>query len=478
MTKILFAASEALPFASTGGLADVIGSLPSALCAAGLDVRVVMPLYSAIDEKYRSEMEFVCAIRVRLSWRNQYCGIFKTVRGGVTFYFLDNEYYFKRISMYGNYDDGERYAFFCRALLDMLPYIDFFPDILHTHDWQTALAAIYLKQQYRYIERYRVIKSVHTIHNIEYQGVYDFNILDDVFGLSPDEASIVEYKGAVNLTKGAIVCCDRLTTVSPRYAQEIQTEAYSSGLYYIINQYSYKVSGILNGIDVNYYNPAADPALPEKFTPDDLSGKAVCKAELAASLGLPSKPDAPMITMISRLASHKGFDLVTAVIEEIISTTDVQLVVLGKGEIQYERYFTRLSEKYPDKVKAVIDYNKELSKRIYAAGDIFVMPSKSEPCGLAQMICSRYGNVPLVRETGGLYDSIKPYNPATGDGNGFTFANYNAHDMMYVLREMLALYQNDHDAWDKLVRKIMNIDFSWGASAVEYIKMYEELLDL
>lgn len=474
--KILFAASEALPFASTGGLADVIGSLPAALVKDGHDVRVALPLYSAISDEWRAKMEFVCAIRVRLSWRNQYCGIFTLKHNGVVFYFLDNEYYFKRISMYGNYDDGERYAFFSRAVLDMLPYIDFFPDILHTHDWQTALAVIYLKQCYRHIERYRGIKSVHTIHNIEYQGIYDFNILDDVFSLSPDQASIVEYKGSVNLTKGAIVCCDRLTTVSPFYAKQILTEEYSSGLNFILDQYAGKISGILNGIDVDYYNPATDDELPEQYSAASVSGKAVCKAALQTSIGLPVKPDVPMVAMISRLASHKGFDLVTAVLEEMLRSDDIQFVVLGRGEIQYERFFRRMAELYPDKMRAIIDYDKALSKRIYAASDLFLMPSKSEPCGLSQMISSRYGSVPIVRETGGLYDSIKPYIAETGEGNGFTFASYNAHDMMFVVREAVALYRSNPEKFAELREKVMKVDFSWNASAKEYIKLYGGLL--
>jgi len=260
--KILFAASEALPFVSTGGLADVIGSLPAALARQGNDVRVVIPLYSAIDQKWRDEMKFICAVRIKLSWRNQYCGIFSYEYNGVTFYFLDNEYYFKRLSLYGNYDDGERFAFFSKSILDILPYIDFIPDIIHTNDWQTSLVPIYLKQCYNHVGNYRAIKSIHTIHNIEYQGIYDFNVLDDVFSLAPSQASIVEYKGSVNLTKGAIVCCDRLTTVSPNYAKQILTEEYASGLNYILNMYQDKLSGILNGINIDYYNPEFAPNLP------------------------------------------------------------------------------------------------------------------------------------------------------------------------------------------------------------------------
>lgn len=474
--KILFAASEALPFVSTGGLADVIGSLPAALAKDGHDVRVALPLYSAIDDKYRRQMTFVCAIRVKLSWRNQYCGIFRLEHNGVTWYFIDNEYYFKRLSLYGNYDDGERYAFFSKAVLDILPYVDFRPDIIHTNDWQTALVPVYLKQMYAHIDSYRMIKSVHTIHNIEYQGIYDFGILDDVFSLSPSQAPIVEYKGSVNLTKGAIVCCDRLTTVSPNYAKQILTEEYSSGLHYILAMYEYKLSGILNGIDVGYYDPASSPALAAKYTADDLSGKAECKKMLQRELSLPESPDVPMFAMISRLASHKGFDLVTAILERFLASDDVQFVVLGRGEIQYERFFERMAAQFPGKMRVIIDFNKDLANRIYSASDIFLMPSRSEPCGLSQMIASRFGSVPIVRETGGLYDSIKPYIAGTGEGNGFTFAAYNADDMLYVMRQAESLYRDEPKAFNALVKKVMGVDFSWGASAAKYIRLYSETL--
>lgn len=474
--KILFAASEALPFVSTGGLADVIGSLPAALARQGNDVRVVIPLYSAIDQKWREEMKFICAVRIKLSWRNQYCGIFSYEYNGVTFYFLDNEYYFKRLSLYGNYDDGERFAFFSKAILDILPYVDFIPDIIHTNDWQTSLVPIYLKQCYSHVANYRAIKSIHTIHNIEYQGIYDFNVLDDVFSLAPSQASIVEYKGSVNLTKGAIVCCDRLTTVSPNYAKQILTEEYSSGLNFILNMYREKLSGILNGINIDYYNPEFDPSLKANYTAADMSGKSENKKDLQQSLSLPVRDNIPMFSMISRLASHKGFDLVTAVLEGFLSENDVQFVVLGRGEIQYERFFTRMSELFPTKCRCIIDYNKELANRIYAASDLFLMPSKSEPCGLSQMIASRFGTIPIVRETGGLYDSIKPYISSTKEGNGFTFASYNAYDMLYVMKQALRLYCDNKDEFTDLQKKVMTVDFSWNASAQKYIKLYKETI--
>jgi len=473
--KVLFVASEALPFASTGGLADVIGSLPAALVKKGVDARVVIPYYGTVKNKFK-EISYVCDYNVKLAWRNQYCGIHTTVYNGVTFYFVDNEYYFNRASLYGSFDDGERYAFFSKAVLDMLPRVDFFPDIIHTNDWQSALVGIYLKQIYRKENyNYRPIRVIHSIHNIEYQGVYDPFILGDVFDLAPEYASIVDYNGAINLTKGAIVCCDRLTTVSPTYAREICTPEYSAGLHNIINQYAFKTTGIINGIDQNYYNPLTDPDLYAKYRA--LSGKVKNKLALQKDLNLPERADVPVISMITRLTSHKGLDLVTAVIDEFLND-DVQFVVLGTGDPGFESFFKRLEEKYPEKVKAIIAYDKALSKKIYGASDIFLMPSKSEPCGLAQMIASRYGAVPVVRETGGLYDTIKYYNDETGEGNGFTFKNYNAHDMLYTLRKAEGLFRDYKDKWKELCGKIMKIDFSWNVSAKAYIELYSEVLSL
>ena len=464
--KVLFVASEALPFASTGGLADVLGSLPAALVKKGVDVRVVIPYYGTIKNKFK-DISYVCDYNVKLAWRNQYCGVHTTVYNGVTFYFIDNEYYFNRASLYGSFDDGERYAFFSKAVLDMLPRVDFFPDVIHTNDWQAALVGIYLKQIYRRDNyNYRPIRVIHSIHNIEYQGVYDPLILGDVFDLAPEYASIVDYNGAINLTKGAIVCCDRLTTVSPTYAKEICTPEYSAGLHNIINQYGFKTTGIINGIDMDYYNPMKDPDLYAKYR--SLTGKEKNKLALQKELGLPERSDVPVVSMITRLTSHKGLDLVTRVIDEFLCD-DVQFVVLGTGDPGFESFFKRLEEAHPDKVKAIIAYDKALSKKIYGGSDIFLMPSKSEPCGLAQMIASRYGAVPVVRETGGLYDTIKYYNDETGEGNGFTFKDYNANDMLYTLRKAEGLFRDYKDKWKELSGKIMKIDFSWNVSAKAYI---------
>ena len=467
--KILIAASEALPFAATGGLADVIGSLPHALYKNGVDVRVVIPMYPSVRKNFGDEIKFIKAITVKLSWRNQYCGIFESEYKGVKYYFIDNEYYFKRDGMYGYMDDGERYAFFSKAILEMLPHIDFYPDVLHTNDWQTALSAIYLKRHYCTVKGYENIKSLHTLHNIEYQGEYDFSMLQDVFDLSPFDAPIVDYKGRINLIKGALICCDKFSTVSPTYAEEIKTETYSHGLHHILNAHSDKIIGILNGIDTEYYKPAT-------FDVTDISGKSTLKMDLQKEIGLPVNEDIPMIGMITRLVTHKGMDLIIHVIDEFMHD-NVQFVVLGTGDEKFENFYRNLEFRYPDKVRAIISYDVALSIRIYSGSDIFLMPSKSEPCGLAQMISSQYGTVPLVRQTGGLYDSIKDYNPATGEGNGFTFRDYNAHDMLFRLQNAVDMYRNDKDAWNKLVKQVMSVDFSWNVSAEKYIKLYEELIN-
>ena len=474
MKKVLIVGAEAVPFASTGGLGDVMGSLPAALAERGeTDVRAVMPLYSSVSAAFRAQMTKVCEFTVQLSWRRQYCGVYEYKNGAATYYFLDNEYYFKRPALYGEYDDGERFAFFSHAVLDMLPLIDFFPDVLHANDWQAALTVIYLKQKYNTDPRFADIKTVYTIHNIDYQGIYDLAILGDVFDLSEHARGVVEFDGCINLTKGAIVCCDRLTTVSRRYAEELQSPYFSGRLSSIICQYAYKTSGIVNGIDLNYYNPTADRDIKFAYSVHDRAGKAENKTELQRILGLPESKTTPVIAMVSRLASHKGFDLVRCVLEEMLQW-DIQFVLLGTGEASLEQYFNDLANRYPSKVGVVLAFNKALSKQIYAGADMFLMPSKSEPCGLSQMIASVYGAVPIVREIGGLYDTIKPFCPETGEGNGITFVSYNAHDMMDAVGRAVALYENG-DLWDTLTYNAMTHDFSWGASAEGYLGIYNTL---
>ncbi len=474
MKKILYVAGEALPFASSGGLGDVIGSLPAALNDVGEDdVRVVMPLYSHIADKYRSKFEYLGYKFIDLSWRHNYCGIFKYVHKGVTFYFLDNEYYFKRASLYGEFDDGERFAFFCRAALEILPDIDFFPDILHAHDWHAALSVIYLNRCYAKTDsRYANIKSIFTIHNIQYQGIYGTELLGDIFGLMSWDLEIVEYNNCINLLKGAIVCADAVTTVSPTYAKEILSPKFSHGLDNVLNAFSFKLSGILNGIDRDYYNPSKDKEIFANFSTRNMEGKKLCKAGLQKMLGLPEREDVPMIAVISRLVSHKGLDLLMLAGDELMKS-EVQLVILGQGDKSYEDYFSSLAARYPDKCKTLITYNRDLSKQIYSAADIFLMPSRSEPCGLAQMIASRYGTIPVIHETGGLYDSIKDIGNV-GGGNGFTFAAYSAYEMLGSIYRAVTIYYEDREFFEQLRKKVMRVDFSWKQSALSYIELYKK----
>lgn len=477
--KILFVGAEVMPFAATGGLGDVLGSLPEALAAYDptADVRVVMPLYSAIGDKYRAEMKTEAVFDVALAWRRQYCGVLSLEKNGVKYYFIDNEYYFKRPGLYGQYDDGERYAFFCTAVMDMMPVLGYFPDILHAHDWQAALSVIYLKRKYSRDARWSGMKSIFTIHNIEYQGKYDFYILGDVFALSDYDRSTVEWDGCINLMKGAVVCADRVSTVSPRYAGEIMHPEFSHGLDGVLRENAGKLRGILNGIDYSYYDPATDQVLAQSYTAADPDGKYACRASLRADLSLPDDPDRPLIAVISRLASHKGLDIVREALGGILRDTGAQFVVLGKGEAQYEDFFRALEHEFPDSARALITYDRDLSRRIYAAADIFLMPSKSEPCGLSQMIASRYGAIPVVRETGGLYDSIHGYWEDEGGnmhGNGFTFAGYTSGELYERTLAAVSLWR-DPAKRKKFIEKIMSVDFSWRASAAEYASMYASL---
>ena len=475
--KLLFVGTEAVPYISTGGLGDVLGSLPQAVKAADpkSEICVILPLYKKIKENFQSTLEYVGNTTVELSWRNQYCGVFKCENNGVTYYFLDNEYYFKRDIIYGDFDDAERFAFFGKAVLDVMPLIDFYPDILHANDWQSATSIVYLKRKYYLKPYYRDIKTIYTIHNIDYQGIFSMSILGDVFGLDGvADQSIVEYNGNINLTKAALVCTDKISTVSQRYADEIQTEFYSSGLHYILHLYSSKLCGIVNGIDVDYYNPSTDTVIAKNFDSTCIEGKNECKRQLQEMCGLEQNAEIPVVSMISRLASHKGFDLVKFILPEMLEL-GMQFVLLGTGEHELEEYFKTIQYRYPDKVKVFLEFNKDLSKKIYAGSDIFLMPSKSEPCGLSQMISSRYGAVPVVREAGGLYDTIKPYNMYTGSGNGFTFANYNAHEMKDAVARAIELF-HDKEKWLGLQKVAMEIDFSWDASANRYLEMYKELI--
>ena len=476
--KILYVASEAMPFASSGGLGDVIGSLPAAVkkqLGDSADVRVVIPMYPCVRERFGPELFFEKEIYVPLAWRRQYCGIWSCIRDGVKFYFTDNEFYFKRSSFYGNFDDGERFAFFGRAAMELMRAVDFYPDIMHANDWQSALSVIYLKRKYYSIREYSNIKTLYTIHNIEYQGQYGFENMEDLFDLYEWDRGILEYDGDINLSKGAIVLSDRVSTVSEQYAKEILTQYYSHGLSHILEACKYKLSGIVNGIDTLYYNPSEDPSIPYHYSAENISGKAKNKEELQRICGFYVGDDAPVIAMVSRLVSHKGCDLVCRVIDEMLYSDNIRFILLGTGDRDFENFFRGVAARHPDKFCARIEFNKEFSKLIYAGSDMFLMPSQSEPCGLAQMIASRYGSIPIVRETGGLYDTIHAYNKFDRSGNGFSFANYNAHEMMKIIRYAESVYW-DKDSWDILVKRAMKMDFSWQASAEKYIKLYESML--
>lgn len=473
--KILYVASEAAPFIKTGGLGDVAGALPKAMKQLSVDIRVVIPFYSEIPEALKSSAKRIKEIMVPLAWRNQYCGILEGEYEGITYYFIDNEYYFKRQGLYGHYDDGERFAFFSRACLEILPHIGFFPDIIHCNDWHSGLVPVFLNLFYREHSGYRNIKTVFTIHNIEYQGVFGKNILNDVFGISLKDESLIDYNGSVNIMKGAIEASDKVTTVSKTYAEEIKDPYFAHGLEYILKQREYKLCGIVNGIDTELYNPAADPALFENYDKKTIKNKINNKIGLQHLMGLPENADIPVIAMITRLTAHKGIDLVAFIMEEILCK-NVQFILLGKGDWQYEMQFTSLEKKYPKKLKAAITFSSDLASKIYAGADLFLMPSKSEPCGLAQMIAMSYGTIPIVRETGGLKDTVIPFNEETGKGTGFTFYAYSSYDMLDAVNRALKVY-DDKKNFAKLIKNAISGDYSWTKSAKEYLDLYTELIN-
>ena len=472
--KVLYVTSEALPFMASGGLGDVAGSLPQALRKRLIGCRVVMPMYDTIKQELKDKMTFITNISVPVAWRRQYCGIFQAKHEGVIYYFIDNQYYFKRDTIYGHYDDAERFTFFARAVLEILPVIDFKPDIIHCNDWQSALTPVFYSAFYSKDPWYYGIKTVFTIHNIQYQGTYGMELVGDVIGLTPDTAGLVEYDGDVNFMKGAIECANKVTTVSPSYANEILDPWYSHGLDTILRDRQWKLQGILNGIDVINYDPETDKAIAKNYTVKDVKkGKAICKADLQKELGLPQRADVPVIGLVSRLVSHKGLDLIKGILDELLYTTDVQFAIVGSGDWQYENFFKEMAAKYPEKMGVKIGFIPALARKVYAGSDLFLMPSKSEPCGLSQMVALRYGTVPIVRETGGLRDSIT--DSGDGEGNGFTFKTYNAHDMFGAIRRGLDAYANG-EYWDTLVNRAIECDFSWGKSASEYIKMYKQVI--
>ncbi len=468
--RILYTASEALPYAASGGLADVAGSLPAALVKAGHDCRVVLPLYKSIKPELRESLRFVKNFTVDVGWRKQYCGVFEGEANGVTYYLLDNEYYFARDGLYGYYDDCERFVFLSRAVMELIPQIDFKPQVINCNDWQTALIPVYYQTYYKFQHGYEDIKTVFTIHNIQYQGRYGMDVLSDVCGIPMYHAKLLEYDGAVNMMKGAIECADKITTVSPSYAWEILDPWYSHGMDRALAGKQYKLCGFLNGIDTKNYDPEHDPVIAKHYSAKKPEGKAACKKALEKELSLVSDK-APIVGIVTRFVSHKGIDLIKYVFEEMLSL-GCKFAILGSGEKIFEDFFREMAWRHPDKVSVTIGFDPQLARKIYAGADMFLMPSQSEPCGLAQMISMRYGTIPIVRETGGLRDSVRD---AGGEnGNGFTFKTYNAHDMLGAVSRAVTLYE-DKAAWKKLMTDAMKNDFSWDSSAKLYIGLYEEL---
>ncbi len=473
--KVLFVTSECAPFVKTGGLADVLGALPTTLASKRVSTRVILPLYGNIGEPWRSQMKFIKYVYINLSWRNLYCGLFELKHNGVVYYFLDNEYFFKRNEIYGHFDDGERFAFFSKAVVDILPQLDWKPDVVQCNDWQTALVPVYIRRIYGGEDYYDELRTVFTIHNIEYQGKYDASLLGDIFGLPETLVSegIINDGGGISLLKGAVECADWVTTVSPTYADELQYAFYAHGMEHVIAKNRHKLTGILNGIDTNLYNPQTDPNLERCFGPDTVAEKVYNKLDLQKILGLNQDESIPVIAMVSRLVGHKGLDLVTASLDEIMDMP-VQFVVLGRGDWGYEQTFTMAQNIYSGRLSANIMVNFGLAMKIFGGADIFLMPSQAEPCGLSQMMAMRYGTIPVVRETGGLKDTVFPFDKETGTGNGFTFANYNANDMMHVLRETVDIY-HDKNTWLTLQNRCMTMPFDWSASAGEYLKLFRQI---
>ncbi len=472
--SVLFVASEAQPFCATGGLADVCGSLPKEMkkMDSSLDIRTIIPLYSNIPYCFRKDFKYIDHIYVTLSWRKEYCGVFEYEYDGVKYYFIDNEKYFKRDGgEYGYMDDGERFAFFSRAVLEILPVINFFPDIIHVNDWQSALIPTYLKTS-GWDERYRNIKTVLTIHNIMYQGRYGSQILTDVLGIDSKNAGIIMYDNDVNILKGAIVTADRVTTVSQSYAEEIKTPEHGCGLHNIVKQHAYKLRGITNGLDYDFYNPKTDKVIYNNYDANSLEVRSKNKAELQKEFGIEITDKKPIFAFCSRINRAKGFDLVRNCIERLVNELDIQFVGVGSGEKEYEDFFRYLNGKYPSKVHVSLGFSVEIGKKIYSGADVYIMPSLTEPCGLSQIVASRYGVVPIVRETGGLKDTIKDFGCPNG-GNGYTFANANAGDLEYSIRRAVKDF-GDKKGWEKKVKKVMSIDFSWKNTAKQYIDMYGE----
>lgn len=474
--QIVFASAECAPFVKTGGLGDVAGSLPAALVRAGAEVIVMVPKYATIKDEYKAQMEHFADFYVSLGWRNEYCGLEKLEHDGVTYMFVDNERYFARDYPYGFFDDGERFAFFSKAITESLQHLPagFECDILHCNDWQTALAPVFLREFYQGLPLYDRVKTVFSIHNVAFQGQFSDTVMEDILGVAHIPAAATQLRCdacSINYMLGALHYADAITTVSPTYAGEIQTPEFGEGLDGVLRERSYALQGILNGIDVAAFDPATDKRIAANYTVDDRSGKAVCKAKLQEELGLEVRDDRPLMVMVTRLTRQKGMDLVMYALDRILSG-GVQVAVLGTGDRDYEDGLRYFQDKYPGTMAARIEFDPALSQRMYAAADMFLMPSKFEPCGLSQIIAMRYGTLPIVRETGGLKDTVIPYNEFTGEGTGFSFSNFNGDEMGDAVFRAARLFWDNREAWNKLVTQAMSQDFSWTRSADKYLDLY------
>jgi starch synthase len=475
--KIVFVIAEADPFIKTGGLGEVGGSLPAFLHQHGVDVRVIMPKYSSIAKRFQQDFKHLAHFNVPVAWRKQYCGLDELVYQGVPYYFIDNEYYFSRPSIYGEYDDAERFTYFSRAALESLVHIPGFkPDIIHCNDWHTALIPLMLKEFYSREPLYFPIKTVFTIHNLKYQGVFSKDVLSSIVGLGMEyfTQDALEFHGAVNFMKAALLYADRITTVSPTYAQEIQSSYYGEGLDGVLRKRSGSLQGILNGIDYQIYDPNNDPYLVRPFNNFPLA-KEENKKHLQRVFGLPVREDRALLGMVSRLVDQKGVDLLAHVMEEILAL-DVQLVILGTGENRYEQILRDFASLYPEKLALRLEFSDKLAHEIYAGADLLLMPSRFEPCGISQMIAMRYGTIPIVRETGGLKDTIVPCTGSTDSANGFSFVNYNAHELLFTIQQAVKIYREDKPVWENIRQNALTSDFGWDRSADAYIQIYESLL--
>lgn len=474
--KLLFTAFECAPFFKTGGLGDVAGALPKELVKKGIETIVVLPYFTKMADKYKEQCEDVLSFTVKVGWREQYCGIKRLELDQVTYYFVDNLYYFDRENLYGYYDDGERFAFFQQAIIEMMEKIHFIPDVIHVNDYHTGMIPFLLKEKYAWIQAYQSIRTVLTIHNIEFQGQYSPDVLPDLYGMGKQrfEDGTVRWNGNLNLLKTGILYASHVNAVSPSYAEEIKTPAFGNGLEGVLQMESGKLSGILNGIDYDINNPATDPALVAPYSAENLTGKQANKKELQRLMGLTEQPDVPVISVVSRLTYQKGFHLLLEELENLLQF-NIQFVLLGTGDPRFEAGFAHLAEKYPDKCAVDINFDVKLAQKIYAGSDLFLMPSAFEPCGLSQMISMRYGTLPIVHEIGGLKDTVQPFNPVTGTGNGFGFVEFTGFNLMQTIKQGIHVYENSPTTWQQLQQNAMNHDFSWETACQGYIELYNQL---